>query len=68
MKRPEQKIKKKINTLDEIITKSMLDAEKSCGKKLGKYPVSEKLSRSRKLIKYWKIRSQHEDDELDQKN
>ena len=32
MKRPEQKIKKKINTLDEIITKSMLEAEKSCEK------------------------------------
>ena len=44
----------------------MIYAEKSCGKKLSKYPVSEKLTQSRKLIKYWKIRSQHDDDELDQ--
>ena len=44
----------------------MLEAEKSCGKKLSKYPVSDKLTQSIKLIKYWKIRSHHEEDELDQ--
>ena len=44
----------------------MLDAENSCGKKLSKYPVSEKSTQSRKLIKYCKTRLHHEDEKLDQ--
>ena len=35
-------------------------------KKLSKYPVSEKVKQSRKLIKYWNTRLYHEDDMLDQ--
>ena len=46
----------------------MIKAEQSCEKKFSKYPVSDKLAQSIKLIKYWKTRLYHADDTLDKEN